>query len=104
MRSDSAGEQPACLKMSVTAVWRWSAVMVSVGDFMRSVFVESSNVAAVPGGRDPYFIETNVRRQRGDIADQIADIFRLQHAGAVRGAHRHRALIEDRCRDFPGAH
>ena len=41
------------------------------------------DVAAVPGRVDHDLVDHDVRRQAGDVADQVADILRLRHARAL---------------------
>src|SRR5688572_3459674 len=45
--------------------------------------LQGADVAAVPGRVDHDLVDDDVRRQAGDVADQVADILRLRHAGAL---------------------
>src|SRR4051794_8548655 len=65
--------------------------------------LQVGDVAAVPGRVDHDLVDHDVRRQAGDVADQVADILRLSHARALLLGDRHRPLVEDRRRDLAGA-
>ena len=82
MRPPSSGEQPAEAKMSATKASSAFALMVTVPcqDLPRC---EAGDVAAVPGRVDQTSLMHDVRRQAGDVADQVADILRLRHALAL---------------------
>src|SRR4051812_31509411 len=54
------------------------------------------DVHPVPGRADDHLVDAGMRRQFGDEADRRAEVVRLQHAGAVGGARRHRPAVEDR--------
>src|SRR5215210_3067567 len=53
-------------------------------------------VAAVPSRTDEHFVETDARRQLGNVDDEIGHLLGLNHARAVRCRDRHRAPVEDR--------
>src|SRR6266542_4889522 len=42
--------------------------------------LQGADIAAVPGRVDHDLVDHDVRRQAGDVADQVADILRLRHA------------------------
>src|SRR5712671_799264 len=101
MRSPSALEHPAEAKMSATKASSALALIVTVMSGLAAL--EVGDVAAVPGRVDHDLVDHDVRRQAGDVADQIADILRLSHARALLLGDRHRPLVEDRRRDLAGA-
>src|SRR5260221_9366047 len=103
MRSASPREQPAASKMSPINASRRSAFIVTIASDLHMALLERRDIAAVPGRADEDFVEADMLRQGRDVADEIAEILRLQHARALLGAHRHRALVEDRRRDLGGA-
>src|SRR6266516_4755130 len=60
--------------------------------------VQLANVATIPGRADEHLVEAHVLGPGRYEQDEIAEIFRLQHAGALLGADRHGAMLEDRSR------
>src|SRR5438132_8046533 len=103
MRSASLREQPAALKISPTRASRRSALMVTIErSQLHKALLERCDIAAVPGRADEDLVEADMLRQGRDVADEIAEILRLQHARALLGAYRHRALIENRRRHLGG--
>src|SRR5436190_229357 len=104
MRSDSAREQPAALKTSPTRASRRSALIVAIKkSHLELGLLERCDIAAVPGRADQDLVEADMLRQGRDVADEIAEVLRLQHARALPGAYRHRALVKDRRRHLGGA-
>src|SRR5258708_8925878 len=103
MRSASPREQPAALKMSPINASRRSAFIVTIASDLHMALLERRDIAAVPGRADEDLVEADMLRQGRDVADEIAEVLRLQHARAVFRAHRHRTLVEDRRRDLGGA-
>src|SRR5512143_3035491 len=94
MRPPSSLEQPAAEKISATKASSAFALMVTVISLLRRT-LKVGDVAALPGRRDPDLVDADVRRQRRDIADQVADSLRLRHAPALGRRDRHRPLVED---------
>src|ERR1700733_7244525 len=94
MRPPSSFEHPAVAKMSATKASRAFALMVTV---MVSGLcaLEGGDVAPVPGRIDHDLVDHDVRRQAGDVADEIADILRLGHAGTLLLGDGNRPLVED---------
>src|SRR5215472_3908335 len=100
MRPPSSVEHPAAAKMSATNASSAFALRVTVP--MRALrpahALQVGDVAAVPGWGDLDLVDHDMRRQAGDVADQIADILRLRHAGTLFLADGDRPPVEDgRC-------
>src|SRR5215471_9890320 len=102
MRPPSSFEQPAAAKISATKASSAFALMVTVISGLGGAR-EVGDVAAVPGRRDPDLVDRHMRRQAGDVANEIADILRLGHAGTLLLADRDRPPVEDRRRDLARA-
>src|SRR6185437_13079423 len=103
MRPPSSAEHPAEAKMSATKASRAFASMVTVMSLALRA-LQGGDVAAVPRRVDHDLVDHDVRRQAGDVADEIADILRLRHLRALFPGHRHRPLVEDRRRDLARQH
>src|SRR3984893_16310773 len=101
MRSPSSFEQPAEAKISATKASSAFALMVTVMSGLRASQV--GDVAAVPGRVDHDLVDHDMRRQAGDVADKVADIFRLRHARTFFLGYRDRPLVEDRRRHLAPA-
>src|SRR5262249_39351480 len=99
MRPPSSIEQPAAAKMSATKASSAFALMVTVMSGLGGSS-EIGDVAAVPGRGDPHLVDGHMRRQAGDVADEVAHILRLGHARALLLADRDRPLVEDGRRHF----
>src|SRR3984893_5849893 len=94
MRPPSSLEHPAVAKMSATKASRafaWIVTVMSSG----LCALQCGDVAAVPGRVDHDLVDHDVRRQAGDVADQVADILRLRHAGTLLLGDGNRPLVED---------
>src|ERR1700737_3607075 len=104
MRPPSSFEQPADAKMSATKTSSAFALMVTVAirfsfllgarppqlmNLSPAAALQVGDVAAVPGRVDHDLVDHDVRRQAGDVADQIADILRLRHACTLFLVARH---------------
>src|SRR5260221_3871564 len=97
MRPPSSSEHPVEAKMSATKASRAFALMVTVILLLRlrRGALQVGDVAAVPRRVDHDLVDHDVRRQAGDIADEIADIVRLSHARALLLGDGDRPPVED---------
>src|SRR5262249_45056091 len=105
MRPPSSFEHPTAEKMSATNASSAFALIVTVPMlcFLRSDgTLQVGHVAAIPGRVDHHLVDDDMRRQASDVADQVADIFRLSHARAVFLGYGNRPLVEDGRGDLAG--
>ena len=68
-----------------------------------NIAVRSTDIAAIPGGRDVDFVQAHMGWHGRDEQDRAAHIIFLHHLGPVFWAWRDGAKVQNFCRDFAWA-